>query len=320
MRVLKMRSAVASHWKLTTTNWEDHQSWSSYNYLRSCQRTQCWPLPSFSIWSKLERWKSSIRECLMSWLKKKKVLNSIQQQQTISQSNCDMQWKVDFMWQPAMTSSVVIESQRWSSKTLSKAKLAPRKSHGHCLGVCCWSDPQQLSESQWNHYIWELCSANQWDALKTPMPVACTGQQNGPVLHDNAQPLIAQPTLPKLNELGYEVLSHPPYSPDLSPTDYHLQASQQLFAGKMLPQPAGGRKCFPRVHWILKHKFLHYRNKKNLFLSGKNVLIVMVPILINKDEFEPSYNDLKFTIWNHNYFFTNLNNEVLRHSGHRKKC
>ena len=196
--------------------------------------------------------------------KKKKVLNSIQQQQTISQSNCDMQWKVDFMWQPAMTSSVVIESQRWSSKTLSKAKLAPRKSHGHCLGVCCWSDPQQLSESQWNHYIWEVCSANQWDALKTPMPVACTGQQNGPVLHDNAQPLIAQPTLPKLNELGYEVLSYPPYSPDLSPTDYHLQASQQLFAGKMLPQPAGGRKCFPRVHWILKHKFLQYRNKKKL--------------------------------------------------------
>ena len=27
----------------------------------------------------------------------------------------------------------------------------------------------------------------------------------------------------------------------------------------------------------------------------------MVPILINKDVFEPSYNALKFTIWNHNY-------------------
>ena len=28
----------------------------------------------------------------------------------------------------------------------------------------------------------------------------------------------------------------------------------------------------------------------------KNVLILMVPILINKDVFEPSYNDLKFTV------------------------
>ena len=33
----------------------------------------------------------------------------------------------------------------------------------------------------------------------------------------------------------------------------------------------------------------------NLFV-GKNVLIVTVPVLINKDVFEPSYNDLKFSI------------------------
>ena len=30
----------------------------------------------------------------------------------------------------------------------------------------------------------------------------------------------------------------------------------------------------------------------NLFLVGKNALIVMVPILINNDVFEPSYDDL----------------------------
>ena len=39
-----------------------------------------------------------------------------------------------------------------------------------------------------------------------------------------------------------------------------------------------------------------YATGINLFLTGKNVLIVMVPILINKDIFEPSYNDLKFMI------------------------
>ena len=33
-----------------------------------------------------------------------------------------------------------------------------------------------------------------------------------------------------------------------------------------------------------------------LFLIGKNVLIVVVPILINKDVLEPSYSDLKFRV------------------------
>ena len=37
-----------------------------------------------------------------------------------------------------------------------------------------------------------------------------------------------------------------------------------------------------------------------MFLIAKDVLIVMVPILINKDVFELSHNDLKFTVRNHN--------------------
>ena len=49
-----------------------------------------------------------------------------------------------------------------------------------------------------------------------------------------------------------------------------------------------------------------YATRINLFVFGKNVLIIMVPILIDKDVFEPSYNDLKFTVENHSYFFTNL--------------
>lgn len=47
--------------------------------------------------------------------------------------------------------------------------------------------------------------------------------RKGPILlHDNARPHVSRIVANKLAELKYEVLPHPPYSPDLSPTDYHF--------------------------------------------------------------------------------------------------
>jgi histone-lysine N-methyltransferase SETMAR len=40
--------------------------------------------------------------------------------------------------------------------------------------------------------------------------------------HDNARPHSANQTTATLRSLKWEVLQHPPYSPDLSPSDFHL--------------------------------------------------------------------------------------------------
>lgn len=43
--------------------------------------------------------------------------------------------------------------------------------------------------------------------------------------HDNAPSHTARPVRDTLDALGWELLPHPPYSPDLAPSDYHLFAS-----------------------------------------------------------------------------------------------
>ena len=165
--------------------------------------------------------------------------------------DCDLQWIVNCIQQPAMTSSV--DGVRRSSKALTKAKLAPKKGHGHCLVACCWSDPLQLSESWWNHYIWEVCSANQWNHQKLqPVSVNRKGLTKGRTTKSwrnraTMFRLIRHIHLTSANQLLL------------------LQSSWQLFAGKTLPQPAGYRKCFPRVRWFLKHWFLCYRSKQTYF-------------------------------------------------------
>ena len=187
------------------------------------------------------------------------------QQGTISQSDCDVRQKADFIQQLAMISSLV--GLRRSSKALPRAKLAPRKGHGHCLMVCCCSDPLQLSESWRNHEIWEICSANRWDAPKTATPAADIGQQNGPDSSPR-QHAIARRTgsASEGERLGlWSFASSAMFTWPLANQLPLLQASRQLFAGEALPQPARGRKCFPRVCQIPEHGFLCYRDKQTYF-------------------------------------------------------
>ena len=112
-RVLKMRSLVASHWKVTTTNWEDHWSWSSYNYVGSCQRTQHPLFCACLAFEANQKGEQTLRSgCLMSWLKIRTsscwsvIFSYCIQQWTIFHSGCDEQRKVDCIWQLAVTSSV----------------------------------------------------------------------------------------------------------------------------------------------------------------------------------------------------------------------
>ena len=182
MRALKVRGAVAGHWNLTTTSWEDHWSWSSYNYTRSYPRTQGQPFYGHLAFE--ANWKGEkvlISGCLMSWQQIKIIVVLKSCLLILCNNKPFLDWIVtcDEEW-------ILYDNQQWPAQWLDreeapehfpKPKLHQKKGHGHCLVVCCPSGPLQLSESWRNHYIWELTldcmSHNQtskveWMATKVP--------------------------------------------------------------------------------------------------------------------------------------------------------
>ena len=63
------------------------------------------------------------------------------------------------------------------------------------------------------------------DALMEKRPEWARRHGKVILLHDNAPSHTEKPVQEKLKSLEWEVLQHPPYSPDLAPSDYHLFAS-----------------------------------------------------------------------------------------------
>ncbi|XP_055623375.1 uncharacterized protein LOC129766805 [Toxorhynchites rutilus septentrionalis] len=74
-----------------------------------------------------------------------------------------------------------------------------------------------------NDYGGEVLPTNRRNTPEAPTYVPEIGKYEGANFPPRQRPAhVAHPTLQKLNELGYETLPHPAYSPDLSPTDYHF--------------------------------------------------------------------------------------------------
>ena len=161
---------------------------------------------------------------------------------------CDEKWILyDNWWQPAQWLNQEEPPKHFHSQ------ICTQKMSGS-LAVCCWTDPLQLSEFQQNHYLWEVCSANQWDALKTAMPAANNGQQKRAQVCSKTTPdhMLQNQCFKSWTNWAAKFCLICDIHLTLANQLPLLQPSRQLFAGKMLPQPAGCRICFPRVRWILK--------------------------------------------------------------------
>ena len=106
--------------------------------------------------------------------------------------------------------------------------------HGQKIMLCIWWD-------QLGVVYYELLQPNETitgevyrrqlmrlsRALKVKRPETVARHDKVILQHDNARPHVARPVKTYLETLKWEVLPHPPYSPDLAPSDYHLFRSMQ---------------------------------------------------------------------------------------------
>lgn len=86
------------------------------------------------------------------------------------------------------------------------------------------------------------------------------------IKHDNARPHCARRTMEKNNELGWEVLLHPPYTPDIAPSDIHLFRSL--------------------LHFLCDNKFESFGDIQNAISRyfAQNQLIFIDPALHSEKE------------------------------------
>jgi hypothetical protein len=82
-------------------------------------------------------------------------------------------------------------------------------------------------------------------------------------LHDNAPAHRALATQKKLAYLGFHCLDHPPYSPDLAPSDYHLfpGLKKTIESSLFFVRRGGHCCCGDLVGWITYRIFFEWLAK-----------------------------------------------------------
>ncbi|GFU53166.1 histone-lysine N-methyltransferase SETMAR [Trichonephila clavipes] len=134
-----------------------------------------------------------------------------------------------------VTYNNIVRKRSWSKRgeaaqTMTKPELTARK-----VLLCIWLNLKGIIYYELLLYGQTLNSdlyCQQLDRLKLAIDQKRPELANrkGVVFHqDNARPYTSVVTRQKLWELGWKALMHPPYSPDLAPSDNHFFPALQSF-------------------------------------------------------------------------------------------
>ena len=105
------------------------------------------------------------------------------------------------------------------------------------------------------------------------------------ILHDNARPHAVCFKSEAIAKIGWEVLPHPSYSPDLAPSDYHLFGfvKDQLRGQRYYTTEAIQKAVVSVFGWLVRsstaEEFLKFQN------AGRNVYKEVAIMWINKENY-----------------------------------
>lgn len=117
----------------------------------------------------------------------------------------------------------------WVSPGEPTTSTAKPNIHGKKVLLCIWWDQHGILYYELlqpgetvtaNRYQQQLVQLRNQLAVKRPE--WADRHDKVILLHDNARPHVAQSVKDTLKDFKWEVLLHPPYSPDIAPSDYHL--------------------------------------------------------------------------------------------------
>jgi histone-lysine N-methyltransferase SETMAR len=167
---------------------------------------------------------------------------NISQRLSICVSHSSRQKKKSFLWkiitgdEKWLYYDNPVHKKQWLSPGQVPLSTPKPEIHRKKVMICVWWDqkgviywellePKQTVTA--NLYSQQLVRLSQ--VLERKRPYNGKGNRKVILLHDNARPHVAKTTQATIEQLGWEVLSHPAYSPDLAPSDYHLFRSMEHF-------------------------------------------------------------------------------------------
>ena len=177
------------------------------------------------------------------WVPKELSTHHIQQRLSIASPNL-LRNKIELFIHRIITGEEkwilyvnVKNRKQWLSKGQAPQQVVKQGISASKVTLCIWWD--SIGVIYWelfpsNHSITSDVYCAQLDRVQKELVksrVSLVNRIGAILLHDNARPHVLNMTQNKIEKLGWEILPHAPYSPDMTPTDYHLFRSLQHYIG-----------------------------------------------------------------------------------------